>query len=1115
VANENEQTIKLSAQIDQSFNSMLGLMDSMKSKAMEMASSVSESAAAVEGFANSVEGAESQLQKLGNSSEAARQRAMLLAGIFAAATTAIYKFAKGIFDTELSLQKMAKQQKKTTEAVRASENALQAMGKTLKEVKADKELNKTYQELVKINEQMAMPNINNTIEGLKSLRGAFWELRATAKNVLDWIGARVLTQIEEPVKRITDKLRGVAKWLQNNLDSITMKISSYITGFIKGVEGIVEGFTGILETVNEIDPAIRKIGEAIIFVMGLIKSGPIGQILFLITAIGGVIDDMNNYQRNQRLGLTPDNPTTVVNGQTYQYTETAFTGMWDFLLGPQNEGRSVSERVSGVFEMVLEAVNNKLGEIRQTLSDFSIWDLFIGDAEGVGGIFGAVTSYIGSTDGQSKIIDLARNIIGTLTGALGAGGRLTAELGGLIATMFAGNNPALTQAIEEAAHGNSVSSGIGAGLILKLLGVSDVGSIIGGIVTMFTEAREDAMKQVIRDPNWTDDEYGQKVTEQMLTNMGVDFTSIATLIFEGLKAAFNALEAGSDLVGGLLQSIISKIFSEGSNEDQIARTVSEEITKTGFWKSFFTGMTVKTATGSDALGIFAGLAEAFKYYSSAEGMQTLQDDINTIRDAFETIWMGTWADEAHTMRSDNGLRKALEPLWQSLTQGLDEWWNGANGQDGFKNRLSNKLDEFLNGVDDGHGGKTGGLKNFLFEDLDIDSIFGDIFGKIAQLASEWSQTIMQNLFSAASPVFQDFLRLFGDDPSSSSAKKDAQGNVIVGTDDKGNQTVEIVSSSGETATVPKSVYDEFEPFFKYTTIRNGKFMSSGELTGNQKFDEFFIPYLNTGIEHNWDYSGDPWGWTPLGTENVQNNRLYNFKNDPLSPYSQYAQPSAPAGSGSSGSPGGAGANVGKLTMDTSEAEEKINELESRTPETRASLLVGNDEVTPALEEIPGEINILVNMRMGNIVGSLPNGDKGSGGSGYKKSGPRGAFGGRIGREINNLTAGEDGPEYLIPITKPSRAAELIKQMFGEMGTSAVSKIIGDLGIGAGGNTIGADYASIASAMGSSASVTNNNTVTAPININVQASGVGAEDVGERAYDAAQRHLLRTLRGVFA
>ena len=38
----------------------------------------------------------------------------------------------------------------------------------------------------------------------------------------------------------------------------------------------------------------------------------------------------------------------------------------------------------------------------------------------------------------------------------------------------------------------------------------------------------------------------------------------------------------------------------------------------------------------------------------------------------------------------------------------------------------------------------------------------------------------------------------------------------------------------------------------------------------------------------------------------------------------------------------------------------------------------------------------------------------------------------------------------------------------------------------------------------------NRTVSAPVNIQVHASGVSAEQIGERLYDTAERYLLRTI-----
>ena len=40
-------------------------------------------------------------------------------------------------------------------------------------------------------------------------------------------------------------------------------------------------------------------------------------------------------------------------------------------------------------------------------------------------------------------------------------------------------------------------------------------------------------------------------------------------------------------------------------------------------------------------------------------------------------------------------------------------------------------------------------------------------------------------------------------------------------------------------------------------------------------------------------------------------------------------------------------------------------------------------------------------------------------------------------------------------------------------------------------------------------------ISAPVSIQVQSSGASAEEIGTKAYDLAERHLLKTLRGAYA
>ena len=115
--------------------------------------------------------------------------------------------------------------------------------------------------------------------------------------------------------------------------------------------------------------------------------------------------------------------------------------------------------------------------------------------------------------------------------------------------------------------------------------------------------------------------------------------------------------------------------------------------------------------------------------------------------------------------------------------------------------------------------------------------------------------------------------------------------------------------------------------------------------------------------------------------------------------------------------------------------------------------------------------------------------------------------------MNNVTVGEDGTEYIIPISKPERAFSLINQMLSEMGSSAIKRVMEGFGIG-GSGTIGGSTASMETAL-QGMTMANTYNISAPVNINVNSSGVDAKDIGTSIYDSAERHLIKTLRGVCA
>ena len=157
-------------------------------------------------------------------------------------------------------------------------------------------------------------------------------------------------------------------------------------------------------------------------------------------------------------------------------------------------------------------------------------------------------------------------------------------------------------------------------------------------------------------------------------------------------------------------------------------------------------------------------------------------------------------------------------------------------------------------------------------------------------------------------------------------------------------------------------------------------------------------------------------------------------------------------------------------------------------------------------------------------------------------------GGRFSTPTDVQVAEDGDPEYIIPFKKEAIAVPLLKNLLSELSSQARESILGassrnptasastsrpsaaDLS-----NLPGAplsahatsipnlsalslsltDALSAPTASALSVSQTTNNTVDAPVTINVTATGFDPESLGRSVYDIAQRYQLRTLKGVFS
>ena len=121
-----------------------------------------------------------------------------------------------------------------------------------------------------------------------------------------------------------------------------------------------------------------------------------------------------------------------------------------------------------------------------------------------------------------------------------------------------------------------------------------------------------------------------------------------------------------------------------------------------------------------------------------------------------------------------------------------------------------------------------------------------------------------------------------------------------------------------------------------------------------------------------------------------------------------------------------------------------------------------------------------------------------------------ATGGRFTRPQQVEIAEDGDPEYVIPVKKEGIAVPLLRQLIGELSASARESLqSGSF------NELSGMLASAGGANAPTVNQTNNNSVQAPVSINVTASGSDPEAVGRSVYDVAEQYLLRTIRGTIS
>ncbi len=783
-------------------------------------------------------------------------KALGLTAALTAATTAVYKWIESATKQEMELDKLAKKQKKSIEQTRAEQEALKQMGMTLDEIKKDKALKEIYDDLVKFNQEMQMPNAANMLGKVRELQSAFWKLKSAVNYLVQSIGSQLLINLEKPIERITNTLGKGANWLKNNLTSIGTKITGYLTAFAKGVIGIAEGVGKIFNWLGQMPEGIKSIAGTIATVFALIKSGPIGQIIALITAAGDLIHDYENSQWNKENRENTQLWNDGKGGYTDKPTEfgayqvpLAYEGLWSYL---DSDTGTLRDKAKTITLSILEGIKDALAGFTDTLNNGQGLTEWLESLTGpVGDILGGIQDTFSSPEGQTAIAGVLTEFFTTAASLCKAGGKFGSQIfgsvAGMIANVFGAKDIWEDSNVKKAFEGNNgFANGLMATIETALIGGNWWESILTGVMGGYQTEREKAIKNLYKQdhpgaavdwskvvwgengiPSYTELEsmYGKdsRLAQMLGTGVQESFNTFISGVLEMLVGGINiASDVAGNILNTIIQAVIQGILAPG--DQGIADNVSEALNSEGakdVMDSIGAGIGTWIMSGNFFAGILGSVASFIS--QSIETAKTtntplwdvMKDKVSDFWESMKDIIYGPILEGEFDASGDPlrdrklGLISVIEPiLWGEMDElgdlvyeiGEDQGKKIKTRKGGILNWLLGydtvEVDEFGNEIE-GSVHRVKGIFEKAWEGEDGQGGIKSFFAGIASKIGEWLKPVGDAITSFFDGLW---IKLFNNMPSWITS--------LLGFSDP-NQT-EVVDNGDGTFTIRRTTGEEYK-----------------------------------------------------------------------------------------------------------------------------------------------------------------------------------------------------------------------------------------------------------------------------------------------------------------
>lgn len=220
-------------------------------------------------------------------------------GMLIAANTAIAKFLVNLKNNNDEVKKLAKETGKTEAEAFRLKTTLNAMGKTMKEIKGNASLEKVFKQLQEDADKMKPPDFSKGLEQVENLGLEFTRFKQSGMYAIQWIGHYLLKYLYQPMEKAKQMFKSFNDIFINSIPKWAEKIGSFMGSFVNIGLSVIRLAGTIFNAIKKIFDMIPKelkiVGSAIAALAMFIRAGPIGKLIMIITAALLLLEDFYVY----------------------------------------------------------------------------------------------------------------------------------------------------------------------------------------------------------------------------------------------------------------------------------------------------------------------------------------------------------------------------------------------------------------------------------------------------------------------------------------------------------------------------------------------------------------------------------------------------------------------------------------------------------------------------------------------------------------------------------------------------------------------------------------------------------------------------------------------------